>query len=214
MAAISGSSAQILAASGTSTSLTDETLTDSGDHIHYTIATSSKRYWDDSVVPVIQESTDSGATWHTAAEAYTIQYPGGTVVFGSANPSANLFRAHSGKYFTITTIGGAHEWDLTINADLYDATDFASAGWKTYIAGLKGGSGTIARYFIDAYFINLLLTGSVRGILALYVSTVSGARYEGYAYLNQLGQKTPVNGLVEDSMSFTIDRSLYYNPGP
>ena len=213
MPAISGATAQFLAASGTSTSFTDEALTDAGDHKTYTIATSSKRYWDDGTTVVIQESQDSGSTWN-AITPTSVQYPGGSINFAVARNSAYQYRAHSGKYFTITTIGGAHEWDLTLNAELYDATDFASGGWKTFIAGLRSGSGSVQRYFIDAYFVTLLVSGAVRGIIALYVSTGTGARYEGYVFINQLAEKTPVNGLVEDTLTFTTDKTLYYNPGP
>jgi len=213
MTAIAGSGAQILAASGTSTSFTDETLTDAGDHKTYTIATSAHRYWDDSVVPVIQESTDSGSTWHTAAEAYTIQYVGGVVHFASANTSSNLYRAHSGKYFTITTIGGGHEWDLTTDLDLYDVTEFGQT-FHTFIAGLVGGSGTINRFWIDTYFTTLILTGSARAIVALYTDTANGKRYEGYAFIKQEQLKVPVGGVVDETLGFTIDKTLYYNPGP
>ena len=40
-------------------------------------------------------------------------------------------------------------WSLDVVADALDATDFTSAGWREFIAGLKGWTGSI-ELFVDS----------------------------------------------------------------
>ena len=213
MTALAGYNAALYAASGTSTAATNEAMTDSGDHLNYYITNTAKRYWDDSVLPTFQESTDSGSTWHALPAAVTIRYAGGYITFGSARTSTYLYRVATVNYFTITTIGGGHEWALTTDVDLYDATEFGQ-GWHVFVSSMLGGSAQIMRFWVDAYFATLLLTGNQRTILALYVNTTSGARYEGYAFVKQDQLKVAQTALVESTVAFTLDKTLYYNPGP
>ena len=50
----------------------------------------------------------------------------------------------------VVTVGGstlcAHEWTLNLEKDLLESTDFCSDGWKEFILGLKGATGSIATY--------------------------------------------------------------------
>lgn len=213
MTAINGINAAIYAASGTSTATTNEAMTDLGDHLNYFITNTAKRYWDDSVVPTFQESTDSGSTWHALPAAVTTRYAGGYITFAVARNATYQYRAATVNYFTITTIGGAHEWQFTYDQDLLDATEFGQA-WHTFVPGTSQGTASVMRWYVDTYFSSLLLTGNQRTILALYVNTGTGARYEGYAFLKQSQLKLAELALVDVALSFTLDKTWYYNPGP
>lgn len=53
-----GRKAQVLMASGAGISMTNETMTDAGDHQNYTIANAAKRYWDSTASFVVQQAND------------------------------------------------------------------------------------------------------------------------------------------------------------
>ena len=47
---------------------------------------------------------------------------------------------------TGTVDGACNEiigWEVTISVDMLDATDFCSEGWKEFVEGLSGATGTI-----------------------------------------------------------------------
>jgi len=44
-----------------------------------------------------------------------------------------------------------HAWSLDLVGDTHDVTDFTSTGWREFVAGLKGWSGTVELYIDGAY---------------------------------------------------------------
>jgi len=48
--------------------------------------------------------------------------------------------------YTGTVDGACNEvksWEVTLTLDALDSTDFCSLGWREFVEGLQGGSGTI-----------------------------------------------------------------------
>lgn len=206
MAAIAGLSSAIYATSGVSAAFTSQAMTVAGDLTTCTIANTAMRYWDNTVVPVVQTSIDSGATWQTAAVGtYTVQSVGGIVVFSAALASGEEVQA-SGSYYPVAQIGEAHEWSLDLDADTLDATVFGDS-WKEYQQGLKSATATIKRYYIDDYFL-AYLSGPL--VLVLYTDEALKYRYEGYARLKKDAIAAAVKDLIGESLDLDFDGEVYY----
>lgn len=92
--ALHGRKAQVLMTSGVGISMTNEAMTDAGDHQNYTITNSAKRYWDKTASFTTQQAND-------ALQSLTItgSPTGGTFVlrFGGQNTSALNWNATSSQ---------------------------------------------------------------------------------------------------------------------
>lgn len=215
MAALAGYGGSVVITSTPNVALTDEVLTDSGDHQHFNISSGSfatKRYWDRTVAFVVQTAPD-GVTWSTASPStYTIRYVTGQVFFASpvtgATPSC---RIHSGAYLPFSTFANMKQWEATPGADLYDSSTFGSQ-WKTYVPGLLGADLKLDQFYTDLTFANQITSNT-----AFVVSCLTGRnateRYEGFAYLKSDDVKVPVNGLEEESLTYTVTGQFYFFEG-
>jgi len=102
--------------------------------------------------------------------------------------------AISGK--TGTVDGACNEiknWEVTITTDMLDATDFCSSGWREFIAGLKGATGTITS--TERY------TGSSSIVLA---NSAGGVSIAGNVLWNEETITNDVEGLMEFTQGFTF----------
>lgn len=202
--AISGTLADLYMAGGSPLAFSAEAMTDSGDHIIYSITNAAKRYWDDATAPTIEISTDSGATWATASpNTYTVQYVGGLVTFGSSN-SAREVRA-TGNYLAASQVGNAYNWEVTPTRKELPATVFGDT-WEETVMGLLSATAKASRYFIDGSFQELLAS---RFILILYPDFGADIRFEAYAWLTTTPLKVSVSSTVDEELTWKIDGTLY-----
>ena len=95
------------------------------------------------------------------------------------------------------TVDGAcnevKSWEVTITTELLDSTDFCSSGWREFIAGLKGATGTITS--TERY------VGSSSIILA---NSDGGVTISGDVLWNEETISNSVDGLQEYSQNFTF----------
>ena len=106
--------------------------------------------------------------------------------------------AISGK--TGTVDGACNEiksWEVTISTDMLDATDFCSDGWREFVAGLKGATGTITS--TERY------TGSSSITLA---NSAGGVSISGDVLWNEETISNEVEGLIEYSQGFTFNGAV------
>ena len=89
-------------------------------------------------------------------------------------------------YSNITA--GVHSWELTIESDVVETTDFADAGVKTFILGGKGWSGSCEANWDAA---NTAVPGNAASDLVL--TAASGKTYTGSAIIKTMVVKTTVN---------------------
>lgn len=207
--AISGHVGAIYKASGTSVAFTASAMTNSGDNLRYYITDTAKRYWDNTKAVTVEKSTDGGTNWVIVTTGFTIEYAGGHVVFSVSQGTA-LFRV-SASNFTAAQIGGGFNWTVDIEADTLECTDYEAAGWRKFVSGHKGFTGSFEMYWANGT--NLSELGS-DVILVLYVD--SGAnkyRYEGYAKVNTNGIETPTDDLVTETLDFQGAGEIYYRAG-
>lgn len=183
-----------------SAAFTTEAMTDSGDHTTYYITDDDKRYWDKATTPTVYVDG-------SPETAVTIQYAGGRVVFDTPLAGTEAVTV-TGKYFTVSEVGGFYNWTGDFSTEMADKTTFASDGWKESEPILNEFSVSAESYWQNGSFIDRLGTEI---ILALYVDETSDYRYEGYAYLSSDSISSAVNELITEPIEFTGNGNLYYN---
>jgi len=95
------------------------------------------------------------------------------------------------------TVDGAcnevKSWEVTITTDMLDATDFCSDGWREFVEGLSGATGSLTS--TERY------TGSSSIVLA---NSVGGVSIAGDVLWNEEGFSNEVDGILEYTQSFTF----------
>lgn len=115
-----------------------------------------------------------------------------------------------------TAIASVQSWDLTIDAENYDATVLGD-NWKEFVAGLRGWNGSVNGFYNvvsdvtgQYQLYNALLTGAS---VALQLQTVAGGgTFEGLTNITNLAISDPVNNLITIKFTFVGNGSLQHNP--
>lgn len=207
MAGIAGYKARVYFGAQTSTSFTNEAMTDAGDDITFTITDATKSMWDDTASFTVEKDTAGNGTF-VAQTALTIDYAIGRVRFDSAIGASDVVRV-SGKYFTKTVVAEAHEWSLDVERALESDTAFGDS-WETLIPVLGKGSGSIKLHWLDDSWRTQLASATPRLVLALFVDYDNNKRYEFGALLNKDGIGAAAKGLVEEELGFTSTGRVFY----
>ncbi|WP_201319140.1 hypothetical protein [Paenibacillus sp. EPM92] len=208
--AVSGAVGAIYKAAGTATAFSQKPMTNVGDNKRYFVTDRAVCYWDDETPVTVEKSTNGGTNWTTVTTGFEIEHAGGFVAF-SADQGTAIFRV-SGKYFTPIQIGGGFSWTLDIEREMHDATTFESGGWREFVSGLGGFTGSFEKYWSNGEIFSEL--GNEQLILVLYVDAgPSKNRYEGYGILNTDSIETPVDDLVSEAIDFQGSGKIYYRAG-
>jgi len=198
---IQGKLGAVYRANGVSVAMTNEATNSSAGYTKYTIASTTKRYIDDSVSVTVKKN---GVT---VTSGYIIEYAGGVVVFSTPLINTDVVTV-SGNYFNIVQCATFFNWKIDFETELKDVTTFASGGWKEVQPTIKGWNGNCEGYWCDGTFISLL---GQRMILVLYIDNSTNKRYEGYVYFKKNSITQPTNDVVKESVELLGDDPLYYH---
>jgi len=84
-------------------------------------------------------------------------------------------------------------WEVTISTDMLDATDFCSDGWREFVEGLKGATGSITS------------TERYSGTSSLTLSnSAGGVSISGNVFWNEETFTNEVDGILEYAQNFTF----------
>jgi len=197
MAVYVGYGANVYLASGTPVSFTDEAMTNAGDNKTYTITNSAKRFWSRNYAVTVKKNGG------VISSGFTIQYPGGRVVFTTANQPTDTITV-SGYYIPVSQIGDGKEWTLDIESDTEDATTFGSQ-WKSFVVTRRGSSGSITHFWNDGSFLSQMAS-----LMGFELRTDSSKKYQFYGYFTKDAVNTAADGLVEEPLDFIVDGNVYY----
>jgi hypothetical protein len=184
-----------------SVAFTVEATTGNATYTRYAITNAAKRFWDDTVVPVVKKNGT------VVSSGFSIEYAGGVVVFNPAILNTDVIIV-GGNYFNIVQCATFFNWKLDIDQDLKEVTTFASNGWKEQLATVKGWNASADGYWADGTFAGLL---GKNIILSLYVDYSGNKRYEGYVYIKKNSITEPVDDVVKENVDITGDGALYYH---
>lgn len=181
MAPSKGNSARLYKGANTGTAMTTEAMTDSGDGLRFRITNRIKRYWDDTATFTVYDNGTPVAT-----SGYTIEYPGGEVVFTSTRAGRTI--TVTGAYFSIDKAYRVYTIESELTCDLKEITDLEDKALKNYPTGVTSMKLTITGRHEDATWFNLL--GGVKFPVVFSESGTyssnkidSGKRFEFYGRL-------------------------------
>lgn len=209
MGATAAYNSQFLVTAQPAIPLTDEAMTDSGDHQTYSITYTAKQYLDINTPVIIQKQTHGTGSWVTVSN-YTLKHVGAIVTFASANNNDDLIRIHSAAYYAYSALGQGHTAEAASKIAAIDVTSFNPTGVETYIGGELNGQVKFDRWWLDKLRMASL---TARDLVVVSLVMPSGARYEGYAFSIDLTTKSDVKSAVGESLTFQITNEFFASLG-
>ena len=207
MGILAGVNADVWVAATPSLNTTNESATDSGDHITYTM--SAHRAWDWQQPLVVQNSPNGTTGWVTVTD-YVFQYASGVIVFNTARvvSTNNFVRVSTGYYFNLTQLDGATGWSFTPKASTKDTTQFqATGGWGQKTATIKEASGKIESLRTDGrIFVEL---GNIVA-LQLYMDKPNNMRFDALAIVTGAETKADAKDVEDKQMTFDVYGAPYF----
>jgi len=205
-----GRKAQILMASGSGVTFTNEAFS-TGDLTTYTISNSAKRYWDSKASFTVQTSPD-GTTWTTVTIGFSLQFVGGKVIFGSAQPSGTQVRV-SGKYRVYAAFVDATAWGCDVERDEKENTTMTTTStptiWRTWQMGLLSGSFKLSNWLADSTYLDLL-SQDISLIAALvFDASTTLPRLEAEVLLKKDSMNAALNNLLTEDLEARINGPVY-----
>lgn len=185
MAVVKGYLAKVYASSPTSTTFTNETMTEVEPYI-YQIDNILMQVWDPSVGIAVSEGTldhswmDRGVDWFT-----------GRVKLNETGLTLTV----SGGYFsTLIEVGEAYNWSLDIAADIVDISTFGDE-WKKKTALQNTWTGSFEKFMLDDYWFDAL---SKFFIVKFYTDTNKG--YQGFCVIPSLSTSASITDVVKETV--------------
>jgi predicted secreted protein len=180
----------------------NEATTASTDFKRYTVTDSDKCYWDKNTAPTVKKNGS------TVTTGYSIEYPGGVIVFSSAYLETDVITV-SGKYIIVEQVAGFFSWSLKVNGTTIDVTDFDSDEWGSFIDGTKSWTVDAEKFWVtsDAWSDRI----DQELILILYCDFgTAKTRFEGYAIIASDEVDTAVSDAIKNKISFSGSQGIYF----
>lgn len=206
MAGIAGYDGAVYFGAQTSTSFSNEAMTDAGDDTTFTITDASKSMWDDTATTTVE--VDDGGGYDVVTSGFTINYAIGRVVFDAALGASHTVRV-SGKYFTKTQVARAKAWTLDIERSLVDDTEFGSA-WESVKPITGKASGTVKLNWQNGAWRTQLASTTPRVVLALFTDYSELLSYEFVALLDKNTIAASVQSILEEDIAFRAAGPVNY----
>jgi hypothetical protein len=218
MSALAGINGDVWLSTSPSTALgSPETANDSGDHIHYFMAT--HQAWDWSQTLTIQCSPNGTSGWATVTD-YEYYWPVGEIVFNTARTvgTNNFVRVSVGYYFPLSQLSGAHAWKAQGKAMVKDCTTFQSPGnYATYTATTKSLTFSVDCYSQDARIFNeMIKSGGSKinisgGIIVcqLYWDKPGGRRFQFFGLPTGVDTAVAATDIDKQSVQMQADGPVY-----
>ena len=144
----------------------------------------------------------------------------GKVTFGTALTTAeSALVTVDARHLTASYLPITRNWSLDMTADMLDTTTFStttgSVQWRTFADGLSGATVELGRIneggstAVPAFFDRL---NTNQDVIVELIHQPAGTtfKFEAYARMSGDGFATPIDALVEESASLTIDGPLYF----
>lgn len=219
MSAYAGVSGDVWLSTSPPTALgSPETANDSGDHIHYFMATHIA--WDQTQAFTVQCSPNGSSGWATVTD-YQMFWPVGEIVFNTARvPGTNNFvRVSAGSYFTLSALSGAHAWKASGKANVKDTTPFqASGSWQQNTTTIKSLTFTVDMFSQDARILNEMISPGAVGninisggiiVCSLYWDETNGKRFQFYALPTGLTTTVAANDIDKQQVQMSATGPVY-----
>lgn len=203
--AFAGKDANVKITSVAATTSTGESATLSPDGYSVQIDDPAKRHWDPTSAtrPVLYHNSTA-----VDPSLYQVNYVQGKFEFSSTQ-STGVYTSDV-EYLTASKVAGGREWNLNVETDMFEVSEFGSSGWRQFQPNMTGASVTISRYWTDSSFLDLLSNES-RFVVELFPNDAGGWKYEAFARprADQVG--AAVDSIVGEAVQLQVDGKLYFS---
>lgn len=101
-----------------------------------------------------------------------------------------------------------HAWSLDIAGDTLDTTGFTSDGWRTFLAGLKGWTGSVELYVDDTNQVQPSDVNAAAVDSRFYLNSTD--YLHGKVIVNGWSPATTVDGLATQSLTIQGTSDLWF----
>jgi predicted secreted protein len=119
---------------------------------------------------------------------------------------------------TPALVGDLREWNLNVEADMFEISTFGSSGWKNFQPNLNGASGTVTGYWnvensttMKAMQSHILDQSTDPATLDLLVDATAQNGYTGSAWITGIQPQAAVDGIVAFNANITFDGAVAYS---
>lgn len=150
-----------------------------------------------------------GSTTQVSSTAFTINHVQGKFQWVTGDPSTGTYQADT-KWLTTSNVGGGRSWELDIQADMFDVSEFGSSGWKRFMPNMTGATATIERFWSDSTIFDMANL-SHRFIVEFIVNNAAGDKYEAFAYVTNNRPSAAVDQIVGEQITLSIDGQVHFS---
>lgn len=119
---------------------------------------------------------------------------------------------------TPALIGDLRQWNLNVNADMFEVSTFGSSGWKQFQPNLNGASGSVSGYWnveasttMKAMQTHLLSQSTDAANIELKVGGSTSWGYIGDVWVTSISPTAAVGGIVEFNADITFEGSVAFS---
>ena len=116
---------------------------------------------------------------------------------------------HASSDYAVGAGGGFTGWSMDVTCDMLDTTDFDSSGDRTFLRGLKTWTVSADKHWVTGVSDHYSLIGSKVLMKAFLDDTNASDYYVGWGTLSQVTANTPVDALIDESLTITGSDGLY-----
>lgn len=163
--------------------------------------------------------TQNGQPFTVVSSGFTIQYIGGWVRFAAPLLGASVGVRFNGIwYFPWITLANVTQWQFDGQATMIENTSMlgdgngglqAGAGWKVFQPLLLEGAFTVTKFWVPESQAGFATDITDQTLFIISGATLSGNRYEGFAYAKKLSIKDDVQKLAESGLDFQLSGQFY-----
>ncbi len=205
MAAIPGWKANVFISSPPSIALTNDMLTDSGDHITYVDMVAGHQYLDPFTPIVVSTSADGGVTWTPITTGFQLQSIEARVKFAVAQSPTLQVRITSGNYLVLNFLAQAESVEWIGTTTMLASTAFTNppSNWKTIVPNISDAAFKLSKFWSDGFFTQQITSGNLQ-VLKITPGQTATQRIVGYGYLKADGFKASISALTTQSLEFDV----------
>lgn len=204
---LAGRDADVLITSLVPVASTGETLSYSTATREAKITAATHRHLDPDSTGIVLYANSTAVS----STGYTINHVQGVFRLNSTTWSSTDDFTADVDYLPATSVAGGREWQLNVEADMFEISTFGSGGWKEFLPNLNGATVSIGRYWADSDFMDYL-TNDARFVVELVPLAASSTteRYEGFARVASDNISASVDAIVGETINLVIDGQMFY----
>lgn len=169
------------------------------------VNSTARRMWNPDSTPVLYLNSTA-----VSSTAYTVNYVQGKFVASSTTDfTAGTYTADI-EYLTASRVAGGREWQLSVETEAFEVSEFGSSGWREFQPNLSGASITMSRYWNDSDFFDLINSGNALFLVDLVVNSANGWRYQTFARATSDQVNTSVDAIVNEQIQLQAHGQVYF----